>query len=34
MDAGLLDMLHHPGDEDRLAIGDGIDIHLDGVLQI
>ena len=34
MDAGLLDMLHDAGDEDRLAVGDGIDIDLDGVLQI
>jgi hypothetical protein len=33
MDAGLFDMLHHPR-EKTVSIGDGIDIHLDGVLQI
>ena len=34
MDAGLLDMLHDPADEDVLAVGDGVDVDLDGVAQI
>jgi len=34
MHAGLLDMLHHPADEDVLAVGDGIDVNLDGVTQV
>ena len=34
MDAGLLDMLHDAGDIDLVAVGDGIDIDLDRVLQI
>ena len=33
MDAGLLDMLHHATDDDLLAIGQGIDIHLAGIVQ-
>ena len=34
MDAGLLDVLHDAGDIDRVAVGDGVDIDLDRVLQI
>ena len=34
MDAGLLDMLHHPGDEHGLAIGHRVDIDFDRVLKI
>ena len=34
MHAGLLDMLHNPADEHILAVGDGVDIDLDGVAQI
>ena len=34
MDAGFLDMLHDAGDVDLVAVGDGIDIDLDRVLQI
>ena len=34
MHARLLDMLHHAADEHVLAVGDGVDIDLDGVAQI
>ena len=34
MHARLLDMLHDAADEHVLAIGDGVDIDLDGVAQI
>ena len=34
MDAGLLDVLHDAGDEGVLAVGQAIDIDLDGVGQI
>ena len=34
MDAGLLDMLHDPGDEHGLLVGECVDINLDSVLQI
>jgi len=34
MDAGFLDVLHDAGDVDVLAVGDGVDVDLDGVLQI
>ena len=34
MDPGFLDMLHDPGDIDLGAVGDGVDIDLDGILQI
>ena len=34
MDAGFLDMLHDPGHEHLLAIGDAIDIHLDRIVEV
>ena len=34
MDASLLDMLHHPADEDVGPVGDGVDIDLDRVAEI
>ncbi len=34
MDPGLLDMLHDAGDFDIVAVGDGVDVDLDRVLQI
>ena len=34
MHAGLLDMLHHPADEDVRAVGDGVDVDFDGVAEI
>ena len=34
MDAGLLDMLHDAGDVGVLAVGEAIDIDLDGVGEI
>ena len=34
MNTGLLDVLHDAGDLDLMAVGDGVDIDLDGVLQI
>ncbi len=34
MDAGLLDMLHDAGDVDVVAVGDGVDIDLDGIGQV
>ncbi len=34
MHAGFLDMLHHPGDHDVLAVRNRIDIDLDRVAQI
>ena len=34
MDTGLLDVLHDAGDVDIVAIGDGVDIDFDRVLQI
>ncbi len=34
VDAGLLDMLHHPGDEDVLAVAQAIDVHLHRIDQI
>ena len=34
MDAGLLDVLHDAGDEDVLAVGQAIDVDLDGVGEI
>jgi hypothetical protein len=34
VDAGFLDVLHHPGDEHVLAIGEGVDVHLDGVREV
>ena len=34
MDAGLLDMLHDAGDEGVAAVGDAVDVDLDGVGQI
>ena len=34
MDAGLLDVLHDAGDERVLAVGEAVDVDLDGVGQI
>ena len=34
MHARLLDMLHHPANEHVLAVGERVDIHLDGVAEI
>ena len=34
MDAGLLDVLHDAGDEGVLAVGEAVDVDLDGVGQI
>ena len=34
MNAGLLDMLHHPGDKNILAVAQAVDIHLDSVGEI
>ena len=34
MHPGLLDMLHHPGHEDLVAIAKRVDIHLGGAAQI
>ena len=34
MDAGFLDMLHDAGDEGVLAVGEAVDVDLDGVGQI
>ena len=34
MDAGFLDMLHHAGDIDGLAVGDAVHIDLDRVVQV
>ena len=34
MHAGLLDMLQDAGDEDRLAVGQRIDVDLDGIAEI
>ncbi len=31
--AGLLDVLHHGADVDILAVGDGVHVHLDGILE-
>jgi len=33
MDAGLLDVLEDPADEELGAVVDRVDVHLDGVLQ-
>src|ERR1700730_4992955 len=33
MDPGLLHMFHHPADVRTGAVADGIDIHLDGILE-
>ena len=34
MDAGVLDMLHDAADDDRLAVGDRVDVDLDRALQV
>ena len=34
MDAGLLDMLHDPADEDGLAVGERVDVDLDRVGEV
>ena len=34
MDAGFLDVLHHPGDVDGVAVGDAVDVHLDRVVEV
>ena len=34
MDAGLLDVLHHAGDVDGLAVGDAVHVDLDRVVQV
>ena len=34
MDAGALDVLHDAADDDRLAVGDRVDVDLDRVLEI
>ena len=34
MDAGVLDVFHHAADDDRLAVGDRIDVHFDRALEI
>ena len=34
MDPRFLDMLHHPGDGDVLAVADRVDVDLDRVAQI
>ena len=34
MDAGLLDMLHHAGDDRRPAVGEGVDVDLDRIRQV
>ena len=33
VDPGLLDVLHDPGDEAVLAVGEGVDVDLDRVLE-
>ena len=33
VDAGLLDVLHDPGDADRLAVAERVDVDLDRVLE-
>ena len=33
VDAGLLDVLHDPGDVDVLAVGHRVHVHLDRVLE-
>ena len=33
MDAGLLDVLHHPADHHGLAVGNGVDVDLDRALE-
>ena len=33
VDAGLLDVLHHAGDDDVLTVGDRVDVELDGVFE-
>ena len=34
MDAGLLDVLHDAGDEHVLAVGERVDVDLDGVGEV
>ena len=34
MDAGFLDVFHHPGDVDGLGVGDAVHIDLDRVVQV
>ena len=34
MDAGFLNMFHHAGDIDRLAIANAVHIHFAGFVQI
>ena len=34
MDAGLLDVLHDAADEDVLAVGERVDVDLDGVGEV
>ena len=34
MDAGFLDVFHHAGDVDFLAVADAVDIDLDGVVEV
>ncbi len=34
MDAGLLDVLHDAGDERVVAVGEAVDVDLDGVGQV
>ena len=33
VDAGLLDVLHDAGHDHLLAVGDGVDVDLDGVFE-
>ncbi len=33
MDAGLLDVLHDPGDDDVLSVAEGVDVELVGILE-
>ena len=34
MHPGLLDVLHHPGHEHRLAVAEGVDVHLGGAGEV
>ena len=33
VDAGLLDVLHHPAEEELLAVEQGVDVDLDRVVE-